>query len=471
MPDGINPDEVNRVVYLIQYLQRLATLRTRPVRDVRTYERKGKVLWLSDCPHEQGVFTQAWGNDEAHSQDKWLEVQNQSKPELPAVPDECEDWVNPEALLDNNNLPEQPELPTVPVQCKKWVNLEALWDTNEPPKLQTKITRQIPNPDWHEDSDQPETIPKTEHLKDYPKVEQEWDRYIQDEWLPWTEEYNEWKIDYMPKLLPEITRQIPNPDWHEDSDQPETIPKTEHLNDYPEVEQEWDRYIQDEWLPWTTQHNAWKKVHEVYSKLFAIRQIQLRSDEEYELVLGVGLLTWQTPNNQHVRRHLVVADAFLEFEAHLGKFTVRPSTSGARLRLELDMLEEQPALAEGEARGLLEQAEDNPWKGDHVEAALQALRNTIHPQGEVEYTPALILRQRHVIGLTETLSRIGEQIENNGVIPSEFARLAEIQPQNEPDLGNEQGEANAAFDNANFDSEVFFPLPSNDEQRRIVGKI
>lgn len=381
--------EQQKVARLVDYLLRLATLRTKLIRDVADYER---VLWVSTVPHERGCFTQAWGRDGEHEPDEWLEVQNRREPELPVVPAQCKDWVSLPSLRNKNDLPE---------------------------------------------------------------------------------------------LLPEITRQIPNPDWVEESDQPETIPQTEHLEDHPEVQEAWDRYVEDKWLPWTEQHNAWEKVHKVYSALFAIHQEQLRLGEEYELVLGLGLLTWQTPTAQRARRHLVVADAILEFEARLGKFTVRPHTEGAKLRPELDMLdiEEQPARAEETAKASLVAAEDDPWDKGCVEGVLQALVHSINSQGDydgsleakntrasakpiVEYAPALILRKRSAKGLTETLKRIKEQIENGEAIPGEFADLAEIRPKDNRESNDELEEANAAFD-----GEVFFPKPSNDEQRRIVDKI
>ena len=166
----------NKVVRLVDYLQRLATLRTKLIRDVSEYE---KALWIWDCPHERGCFTQAWGRDEEHDPDEWLEVQNRREPELPTVPAQCKDWVSLPSLRNKNDLPELP---------------------------------------------------------------------------------------------PEITRQIPNPDWREDSDQPKTVPQTERLEDHPEVGRAWDRYVEDKWLPWTEEHNAWEKVHKVYSALFAIHQ-------------------------------------------------------------------------------------------------------------------------------------------------------------------------------------------------------
>lgn len=381
--------EVQKVVRLVEYLQRLASLRTKLIRDIAEYE---KVLWVSSVPHERACFTQAWGRDEEHEPDEWLEVQNRREPELPAVPVQCKDWVSLPSLRNKNDLPE---------------------------------------------------------------------------------------------LLLEITKQIPNPDWREGSDQPEIIPHTERLEEHSEVQWAWDRYVEDKWLPWTEEHNAWEKVHRVYSALFAIHQEQLRLGEEYELVLGLGLLTWQTPTGQRVRRHLVVADAILEFEARLGKFTVRPHTEGAKLRPELDMLdiEEQPARAEETAKASLGAAEDDPWEKGCIEGVLEALVHSINSQGDyedsleakpirasakhiVEYAPALILRKRSAKGLTETLKRIKEQIENGGAIPGEFADLAEIRPKDHREPSNEPEEASAAFD-----GEVFFPKPSNDAQRRIVDKI
>jgi integrase len=203
---------VQKAVRLLDYLLKLATQRTKLIRDIAEYE---KVLWISDVPHQPNCYTQAWGRDEEHDPDEWLEVQNRPEPEVPAVPAQCKDWVNRESLRNKNDLPQ---------------------------------------------------------------------------------------------LFPEITRQIQNPDWREGSDQPETIPHTERLEDHPDIQRAWERYLEDKWLPWTEKHNAWEKVHKVYSSLFAIHQEQLRRGEEYELVLGLGLLTWQTPTGQRVRHHLLLAD-------------------------------------------------------------------------------------------------------------------------------------------------------------------
>ena len=381
--------EQSKVIRLVEYLTRLAQLRTRIIRNVDEFQ---DLLWIKDIPKQKECFTQAWGPNEDFDSDVWIEVENRKEPPLPSVPLLCKDWVKEVSLRDKNDIP---------------------------------------------------------------------------------------------VLLPEITKQVKNPDWQQESDQPEFISRTERLNDYPDVQKAWDNYVEELWLPWQEKHDEWGQVHKVYAKLFEIRQEQLRLGEEYELVLALGLLTWQTPSGQRVRRHLIVANAVLEFEARLGKFAVRPLPDGANVRPELDMLdvEDQPVHAEKSAKDRLAEAGDDPWDKGCTEGVLQALIHSINSQGEyisalevtdirtsdkpiVEYAPALILRKRSARGLTETLKRIKERIEDGGNVPGQFEDLAEIQPSNDGTSKQDPGETNSSFD-----GELFFPKPWNEEQRRIVDKI
>ena len=154
MEDSSGYSQNEKVVRLVDYLLRLATLRTKLIRDIAEYER---VLWISIIPDDTRCFTQEWGRDEEHEPDEWLEVQNWPEPELPDVPALCKDWVSQQTLQNMNDLPE----------------------------LLPEITRQIQNPDWVEESDQPETIPKTERLTAHSKVKRAWDKYVREKWLPW----------------------------------------------------------------------------------------------------------------------------------------------------------------------------------------------------------------------------------------------------------------------------------------------
>ena len=380
--------EREKVIRLVDYLTRIAQLRSKVVRNVDEYQ---SVLWLNDVPSLKGCFTQAWGRDENHDSDIWIEIQRPIEPELPIVPDLCNDWVKIESLRNTSDLPE---------------------------------------------------------------------------------------------ILPEIAVLIDNPDWSEDSEQPESIPHTNRLEDYPEVQKAWDSYVESKWLDWAADYKAWESIHKVYSHLFTIDREQSRLGEEYELVLGLGLLIWRSPSGQNIRRHLLVSNAMLEFETELGKFTVKPHPEGAKLRPELDMLdaEECPPNAETMAMDALKE-NDDPWEKNVIDRSLKSLVHSFDTQGVYDYSlettdttirdkpvviyaPALILRKRSTRGLTNMLRRIREHIEKGEDIPSEFRDLAEI-----PQLIGEHADSDSEHAHLEFNGEVFFPKPYNEEQRRIVEKI
>lgn len=388
MPETLTDIPDHKAARLVKFLQELANLRSKLVRDISEYER---TVWLSSIPHEPGCHTQAWGPTEDLESDVWVEIQGRTEPPLPNPPKICEPWLSPETIRESSHVPE---------------------------------------------------------------------------------------------LQPEISMEVANPAWQPDSDEPERIPERVRLDDKPEILEAWDQYVEEKWLPWSKQHQSWQHVHEIYKQLFTIHQDQVRLGEEYELVIGLGLLTWRTPNGQPVRRHLVVADASLNFETKLRKFTVVPATDGARVRPELDMLDitEKPAQAEDDARRVLAGSEENPWDRTCIDNVIKTLVHSLSAEGEyedsidakghkatekpvTEFAPCLILRKRSSKGLSETLRKMLRLIELGGELTTEFADLAELSSdaESEDDAGDHDEQAAVKFE-----GEVYFPKPSNDAQRRIV---
>jgi len=377
-----------KAIRLIEFLIKLASMRTTSVHDVMDYQ---NVLWIKDIPQQKGCFTRAWSDDDDVNSEIWIEIQHRREPDLPDIPDKCKDWIDVNTLRKKNDIPE---------------------------------------------------------------------------------------------LLSKITKEIRNNEWAEGSDLPEYVAHDFHIEDHPETQKSWDRYVENKWLPWTDEHNSWEVLHKVYSSLFQIYQEQVRLAEEYELLLAFGLLTWQDSNGLSVHRHLIVANATLDFDARLGKFTVKPSIDGANVRIELDMLDikDQPPKAEELAEIYLANIADDPWEKESIEGALKSLVHSIDSLGQyddtlismfaratekpvVEYAPALILRKRSAKGLTESLRRIKERIEQSEHIPTEFADLAEISVVNKDHIAPSENIV------AEFDGEIFFSKPSNDEQNNIVEKI
>jgi very-short-patch-repair endonuclease len=393
--------DIDKALRLVEYLTRIARLRTTLTRDVADYE---QVLWLSQIPKHQGYFTQAWGPDESFESDVWIEVKNEREPALPAVPDACEDWFDPESIRDKVLTP----------------------------KLLSEIV------------------------------------VYEEESLSSDEDQDE-----------------------DERDSDESGQTRLRREDYPEVDEAWAAYVAEKWEPWKTEHDSWAARHQVYSKLFAIHQEQLRRGEDYELVLCLGLLLWQTPSDQRVRRHLVTANASLEFESQGGVFTVRPHPDGSKLGIELDMLDvtEQPVHEEEAGRRALEIAEGDPWNKGGVCGALQKIVHSIDSNGAyidelepgsrsisnkptVVYAPALILRKRSSKSLTDVLKRIKEEIAAGQPIPPKFGDLSEQEDSTQRTQGTTARESGATeARGAELPDEVYFPKPTNDEQRRIIEQL
>jgi hypothetical protein len=287
----------------------------------------------------------------------------------------------------------------------------------------------------------------------------------------------------LPQLYPTINVQVETKDEKDNHLRPVT--EVWKLEDHHEVERLWEKYLEEKWLPWVDLHRRWQSVQKVYAKLFTFHQEQQRLGEEYELVLGLGFLTWRVQTEHVVRRHLVTAQASLEFEAKLGLFTIGPAPDGAKVSVELDMLDikEQPLHVQQTALRSLAAAGENPWDRSSIDPVLHGLAKSLDNLGEyhpqplepkqsralekpiVEFAPALFLRKRSLRGLQETLQKMRLQIMGGGDIPHAFLDLSEgaFSRKHSPPEDGEDG--------LNSDQTIYFPKPSNEEQRRIVEKL
>ena len=134
---------------------------------------------------------------------------------------------------------------------------------------------------------------------------------------------------------------IPNPDYKEaEPDSEQYI----YLKDYPEITRNFDYYIKGKWQPWQSEVIRVQKIQEVYEKLFSIYQKQKKLGEQFEMVIGMGLLNWQTANSNKVHRHLLTVPCSFQFDSNNGVIRVIPSAEGIKPEIEQDMLELEDRL-------------------------------------------------------------------------------------------------------------------------------
>ncbi|MBW2127589.1 MAG: AAA family ATPase, partial [Deltaproteobacteria bacterium] len=304
----------------------------------------------------------------------------------------------------------------------------------------------------------------------------------------WLEDTDEDNPEAEPKLRDEIPTRTSHTPGYELNLHPQdeaSTPPVERLSDHPEILEKWDRWKQDYWRPWLEAHSRWKAADDIYCKLFSMHQQMKKLAERYELLLGLGLLTWETPNNQVIRRHIVVGDAYLTFDANKAKFELQAAPEGVKLHFEPEMIDQNylpPLNQQKEFESMLGLVQESPWNKDETDKILRSFIHSISPQGvysdslsppdrppkapTITFAPALILRQRTQRSQIQCLSSIIDQISKGGNIPSGIEILCE-----EPEQVEDSDESKENAGTQITDGTLYLPLPTNEEQEQILYQI
>ena len=288
-----------------------------------------------------------------------------------------------------------------------------------------------------------------------------------------------------PQLKDSIVEELDSTDT---TSEPETAVRK--LVDFPTVNRQWELYVENHWLPWAIEQRRLQPVQSIYNELFAAYQNQERMGEAYEVVVGVGLLTWHPSHGPEIKRHIAVAQAAIEFDSKTGVITVGWPADGARLRLEQEMLEPQdrplPDL-QNRIQQELSDIGDGIWTGAGLEAALNAyfqqlssensLNMSLVPQDStndrmrprMHLAPALLVRPRSDRSLVRIFVEIADQLIQGGSIPLGVEKLVSIRDDRQLSDASDGGSENDFGSGA--DDELYFPLPANEAQRLIAQRL
>ena len=290
---------------------------------------------------------------------------------------------------------------------------------------------------------------------------------------------------------PQLPDEIVDPKWihreRKDGDESDSTPPPRLLlSDHPFIASAWRRYLEMKWRPWNVQYQRWERVQSAYRKLFAIYQEQQRRGEQYELLLGVGVLVWETPSDQKVRRPIVTARVTIALERESGCITVAPVVAGANFTVEQDMIqvEERPPEDKKQIESEVTSLE-SPWNRAVITPILRSWLNSL-PSGadavyhdmlecpdritrtpQMAFAPILILRKRGVQTMCEVLKKIVKGLSEGKSIPRGVRDLCgslhESDGQRDPLCP--LAEVTAAPE------EILFPLQTNDEQLAIIRRL
>lgn len=244
----------------------------------------------------------------------------------------------------------------------------------------------------------------------------------------------------------------------------------------------WSQYVEHRWQPWAAKNRRLRLVQDLYNDLFSIHQTLQSRGDEFELVVGLGLLQWRLGAHE-VKRHLLTTSAELTFESDRdrGRIVVGPPPEGVVLRLEQEMLEvgdrpdpEQVATITPD----LDRVSGDIWHGDEVRAILRRWVNSVSPDGHfvdepaprpgatdeptAVWAPALVLRKRTSRPLLDFYENVIGLLEVGEECPDGVAALVEV-----GDESNRREDEAAAVE----PEDVYFPLPANEEQLQILRRL
>ena len=263
------------------------------------------------------------------------------------------------------------------------------------------------------------------------------------------------------------------------------------LDDHPDIFELWVDYVEKKWKPWAEEDRRLQRVQTAYNQLFNIYQRQEKLGEQYEVIVGTGLLSWQSPSSSTIRRHMVSLQAHIEFDRLRGIMTVRPALDGSQPTFECEMLEtsDRPEVADMRAvEDAVNELRGDPWSGPQMEATLRMLANVLSTNSRydntldrqrltsdfpvVSFSPALVMRRRTRRTFVSFYQQIIEQLQVNGDLPINVRSIVEIvEDDNNDEQKDSLPDGEPHVRQHPDDIEVYFPSPSNSQQKLIAQRV
>lgn len=311
------------------------------------------------------------------------------------------------------------------------------------------------------------------------------------------------------KLTENLEKWIDKPTLLNDEDEPklkETLEINEEtlsIEDFPELQKELHQYIDKKWIDdlieynekieaYRIEHEKYEKLNAVYKQLFRIFNKTQQFGEEYELVVGVGLLNFKENDERpKIFRHILTqrVDINFEYSQKDSQIFVSPNLESAP-QIETDSILD--LFDQFDSQNIIdaEKSVENYIKEKNIEAifsntedALQMFAERVSPDGSynhliekpnrtpskpnITFSPALLLRKRNTRSFTALYEKILENIEN-GEDGLEIPTINDLIGIN-PNIDDDYSLPDKSYNGSDIEP-IFFPKEYNDEQLEIVEK-
>ncbi len=276
------------------------------------------------------------------------------------------------------------------------------------------------------------------------------------------------------------------------------------LSDYPDIQKTFEKYVDQKWIDDLIEYkgllseykkikNEYDKLNNSYKEFFRIFNKAQQFGEEYELIVGVGLINYKANSESpKIFRHIMTQRVEIKFEYSRkdSQIIVSPNIESLP-QIETDSILDLNEYFETQNIIDAEKETENYIKEkriytllDHqlIEDALQIFVERISPEGKYErsilkpketnskplmfFSPALILRKRNTRSLTNLYQKIIENIEN-----AQFDLIIPTIEELVGDISREKDFYKEDVSNSSDFKMILFPKEYNDEQIEIIKKV
>lgn len=291
--------------------------------------------------------------------------------------------------------------------------------------------------------------------------------------------------DVEPKIRSELTQMTPNGE------------QTLVLKDLPEIQAQFDWYLESMWRPWANTEAPRRKVMGIYQKLFQLHRTMIGegADQPQEWIWGFGQTTWKHPVSGIVFRHpLILQICDLGLNKTTLDLEVRPKASAPRLKLDSfqDLGSGQfVAKLEGDWKAQMRvmTTQINPFDPKTYEDMLNTAAGLLDDSGTyfpggAAVVPAdpgprlcvygnwvTFIRKRSSDIFVEDIRKLREHIESNVPIPSVVASFVTEGADEVVTPPTIRFRGLSSSETCDGIRELYFPLPYNAEQVAIVQNL
>ncbi|MFI5761301.1 AAA domain-containing protein [Streptomyces sp. NPDC051563] len=238
------------------------------------------------------------------------------------------------------------------------------------------------------------------------------------------------------------------------------------------------------WRKWAERERAERALRELYDQVYGWHQKLTQQDDQLELVLATGLLTWSDPRGDALHRHLLTHRVETLVDRKTARLTVRLMAEGAVRLEDQSFLDTDDGWAPERSAALTEEiaAQSLHLLGSEALEQLAQWQERVlqrpvsfsaewQPPREPEagarltYAPALVLRPRDRNALLGFYDRIADSVSSEGHAPLGLAQL--VLPLNSEERVNWDGREIPPL----FGDDPLFPGKTNERQRSVLRRL